>query len=130
MDTAEWRTRIGLIIEKLRSLTRAEFFDEQNGLYNDVEQDLFALYNAFTFDMRWLKPFLEKKRTGRARWLPLDPNDLASMDVREVYWRLQENHADDRFMDGALIEPFENGSLVAALERISEGLDGLVPQRN
>lgn len=49
-----------------------------------------------------------------------------SMDAAEVYWRLGENLADERFVDGALEEPFESGSLIAALMRIRDGLDMMV----
>ena len=125
MGETDWRLRLEAMIATLGHLTPSEFFDEQSLRYHSVERDIAALTRAFELDREKLKPVLATTPTARACWLPLDPNEIGPMDVMEVYWRLGENRADERFVDGALEEPFETGSLVAALLRIRDGLDDL-----
>jgi hypothetical protein len=105
MDKTEWRLRLEKTIATLQSLTPSEFFDDQTLRYHGVEDDLNALSQAFKLDREKLAPVLATKPVGRACWLPLDPREILSMDVAQVYWRLGENLADERFVDGA----FETG---------------------
>jgi len=121
----DWQLRLETMIATLHHLTPSEFFDEQTLEYHSVERDIGELTRAFALDRNKLEPILAKKPVARQCWLPLDPNEIGRMDVTEVYWRLGENSADERFVDGALEEPFRTGSLVAALSRIRDGLDEL-----
>lgn len=123
MDDADWRVRLEIMIATLRTLKPGDFFDERTSRYHSVEREIGALSRAFELDHERLQPILATKPTARACWLPLAPHQLASMDVMEIYWRLGENYADDRWVDGALSGPFETGTLVAALERILSELD-------
>lgn len=116
------------MITTLSSLKQSEFFDEATCRYHDVEREIGALSRAFQIDRERLAPLLATNPTARACWLPLDPGDLASMDVMEIYWRLGENSADERWVDGALEEPFETGSLATALERLADELDVFIPR--
>lgn len=125
MDRAEWRLRLEKMIATLRPLAPGEFFDERTLCYHSVEDEISALTRAFEIDRETLAPVLARKPVARACWLPLDPQDILAMDVAEVYWRLGENLADERFVDGALVEPFASGSLAAALLRIRDELDKL-----
>lgn len=126
MDHADWRQRLDTTIATLQSLTPAEFFDETTLRYHSVERDIDDITRAFHLDRAKLEPVLAGNPLARACWLPIDPSGLDGMNVAEIYWRLGENLADERNVDGALEEPFESGSLVAALMRIRDGLDQLV----
>ncbi len=125
MTERDWRLRLDAMIATMRHLTPREFFNEQTFEYHKVEREIADLTRAFDLDRGKLEPVLATKPTGRACWLPDNPNDIRHMDVMEVYWRLRENWGDERFVDGALEEPFETGSLLAALVRIRDRLDEL-----
>lgn len=125
MDKNYWRHRLGTMIATLQSISPSEFFDEKTLHYHSVEVEIDDLTRAFELDRRRLEPVLATNPVARACWLPLDPDEVARMDVMEVYWRLRENYADERFIDGALEDPFETGALAAALLRIRDGLDEL-----
>ncbi len=126
MDEADWRKCLDTTIATLQSLTPAEFFDEDTLRYHSVEHDIEVITRAFYLDRAKLELVLAQNPVARACWLPLNPSDLDRMEVVEIYWRLGENLADERNVDGALVEPFESGSLVAALMRIRDGLDQMV----
>jgi hypothetical protein len=125
VDKNYWRHRLETMIATLQSISPSEFFDEQTLHYHGVEVEIDDLTRAFELDRRRLESVLATNPVARACWLPLDPNEVARMDVMEVYWRLRENYADERFIDGALEDPFETGALAAALLRIRDGLDEL-----
>lgn len=115
------------MIAMLKSPKPGEFFDDQTSRYHRAEQEIGALCRAFELNRERLQPVFATKPTGRACWLPIDPQELVSMDVMEVYWRLGENYADERWVDGALEERFQSGSLVTALERVLGELNAFVP---
>jgi len=68
-------------------------------------------------------------KPGRGPWLPLNPDALDSMSTTEIYYRLGENIAGENWVDGALVEVFESGVLVRALERLLLGIDDFVLTR-
>lgn len=125
MGKIDWRDHLDTMIATLQSISPSEFFDEKTLRYHKVEDEIDRLTWAFEPDRTRLEPVLATNPRGRACWLPLDPGEIAGMDVMEVYWRLRENWADERFIDGALKEPFASGSLTAALSRLRDGLDEL-----
>lgn len=125
MSNRDWRHHLDTTIAALQSISPSEFFDERTLRYHGVEVKIDDLARAFELDRKRLEPVLATNPHGRGCWLPLDPGEIAGMDVMEVCWRLRENWADERFCDGALAEAFASGSLTAALSRIRDGLDEL-----
>jgi hypothetical protein len=123
MDKINWSERIAETISQLKSITSAEFYDEASDRYHPAGQDIDDIISAFEIDLATLQELFTRNLMARQRWLPSDPTEIASMDAKEVLWRLGENSADERWVDGALVDTFESGSLIAALERIKAEIE-------
>jgi hypothetical protein len=124
----DWPQRVRDILATLDSLRPDQFYNEETEQYHPVHEDVVALAGAFNVDRDRLAHVLEKAPVARQCWLPNDsPDDLSSMDVNEIYWRLRENIADERWVDSAMAETFESGMLVAALKRLALEVDTLTP---
>jgi hypothetical protein len=121
-DKETWRNRISAVIAKLAVLTPEDFFDEQSLEYNQACEDIWALADAFQIDRVGWKKFWDANPRPRATWLPLNSAALDGMDAHEIYYRLKENIADERWVDGALADAFRSGSLVTALQRLQASL--------
>ncbi|MER8381796.1 DUF6508 domain-containing protein [Mesorhizobium sp. M0142] len=116
-NQGEWLALLASTIGTLRTLTPPEFYDEANDRYHAVMDDIFQLVHGLENPADFGK-FLDVN-AGRESWLPENAEALASMDVTEIHYRVASNLADERWVDGALSEAFENGTLVPALERIA-----------
>jgi hypothetical protein len=124
----DWPQRVREVLKTLGSLQPDQFYNEETQEYHPVHDDIVALAGAFQVDPDRVAHIREKAPVARQCWLPNDsPSELSSMDVNEVYWRLRENIADERWVDSALAETFECGMLVAALKRLASEIDTLTP---
>ena len=124
----DWPQRVREILITLGSLQPDQFYEEETQEYHQVYEDIVALAGAFQVDPDRLAHIREKHPVAPQCWLPNDsPDDLSSMDVNEIYWRLRETIADERWVDGALAETFESGMLVAALKRLVSEIGTLTP---
>jgi hypothetical protein len=116
-NQSEWLALLASTIGTLRTLTPSEFYDEANDRYHAARDNIMQLVygseNPADFG-----EFINVN-AGRKSWLPESSEALASMDVTEIHYRVASNLADERWVDGALSEAFENGTLVPALERIA-----------
>ncbi|MDX8434257.1 hypothetical protein RFN25_12535 [Mesorhizobium abyssinicae] len=119
-DRGEWLAFLASTIGTLRTLTPSEFYDEANDRYHVVMEDIFRLVHTLE-NPADIKKFLDD--AGWETWLPKSPGDLTSMDATEIHHRVACNLADERWVDGALSQAFENGTLVPALERIGAEID-------
>jgi len=127
----EWLALLASTVGTLRTLAPSEFYDETNDRYHAVMDNISRLVHGLENPADFGK-FLDVN-TGRKSWLPEPPEALTSMDVTEIHYRVSSNLADERWVDGALNEAFENGTLIPALERIAAdigkfGLTGDRPQ--
>ncbi|WP_141245206.1 hypothetical protein [Mesorhizobium sp. WSM3860] len=104
-------------ISTLRTLTPPEFYDEANDRYHAVAEDISRLVYSLENPADFGK-FLGVN-AGRESWLPEHSEALAIMDVTEIHHRVASNLADERWVEGALGEAFQNGALIPALERIA-----------
>lgn len=120
-----WQSRIGGMIEVLGGLEASGFYDEVADRYHPVYDEVWALAEAFDIDRIELADVLSRGPVARQCWLPENAHHLETMGTTEIYWRLRENLADERWVDGALAEAFETGVLTAALKRLSDELDAL-----
>jgi len=119
-DRDEWLAFLASTIGTLRRLAPSEFYDEANDRYHAVMKDIFRLVHTLE-NPADIGKFLDD--AGWETWLPKSPEDLISMDATEVHHRIACNLADERWVDGALNQAFENGTLIPALERIAAGID-------
>ncbi|WP_376704537.1 DUF6508 domain-containing protein [Mesorhizobium sp. ISC25] len=119
-NQGEWLALFASTIGTLRTLTPSEFYDEANDRYHVVRDDILQLVYGLENPADFGK-FLDVN-AGRESWLPENAEALASMDVTEIHYRVASNLADERWVDGALNEAFENGTLVPALERIAANI--------
>jgi hypothetical protein len=119
----DWRSTLNKIIQRLNAITSEQFFDGRTLNYDANCLALEFIGLAFDRDMEDWKRFMETTPPARGKWLPLDPAALDRMDATEILYRLNENIGDERFIDGALVEAFESGSLVKALGRLVGSLD-------
>jgi hypothetical protein len=117
----EWLESAIAAVATLNTLLPSEFYDEAreqyHSVYDDIASLIYGLENPSDF-----KSFMAK-HVARASWLPDDPHDLDSMDVTEIHYRVSSNIADGRWMDSALAEAFESGSLAPALKRLAAEID-------
>ena len=126
--TTDWPQKIKEILATLCTLQPVQFCNEETQECHAVHEDIVALAGAFQVDPDRVAHIREKHPVARQCWLPNDsPDDLSSMDADEIYWRLRETIADERWVDSALAETFENGMLVAALKRLVSEIDTLTP---
>jgi hypothetical protein len=129
-STAEWAERVRVLTDQLRGLTSEEFFDENTLRYHPCVQDFSRLLSAVspvaTIEeyVPALSGFLGEHKATKA-WLPDAPDMISGMALAEIYFRLKVNQSDERWVDGALVAPFESGSLVAALARLAQHADRL-----
>ena len=124
----DWPQRVREIITTLGLLRPDQFYNEETEQYHPVHEDIVALAGAFQVDPDRVAHIREAHPVARQCWLPNDsPDDLSSMGVDEIYWRLRETIADERWVDSALAETFESGMLVAALRRLASEIDTLTP---
>jgi hypothetical protein len=129
-DRAVWAAKITATMERIGDVAPEAFFDMKTLRYHPASAGVFELADAFSWDHAAWKVFWDANPRPRDTWLPLEPEKVRVMPPMEVFFRLRENMVDERFVDGALCDAFESGSLVAALLRIQEGLDGFELQRD
>lgn len=125
---AEWVGRARAVVATVRTLGPEEFFDEENLRYHGVCNEVAVLAHSFALDIDAFRRFLHQW-SGPKRWLPVSPDDLRTMSATDILFRLKSNIADERWVDGALVDPFRSGTLVAALERLIAEIDGIDLQR-
>ncbi|WP_139832195.1 hypothetical protein [Mesorhizobium australicum] len=129
-STAEWAKRVSSLADVLRTMSSEAFFDESTLCYHSSLDRFSSLlltvipFQKFEDFRPALSRFLDNN-PGTKAWLPDTPNRIGEIDLAELYFRLLENWGGERWADGALVEPFENGSLVAALDRLAEEVDRL-----
>jgi len=102
-------------------LAPSEFYNEANDHYHAARDDIMRLVHSLE-NPADLRKFLDAN-AGRKTWLPDSLEALSAMDVTEIHYRVISNLMDERWVDGALSEAFENGTLVPALERIAADID-------
>lgn len=122
-DRGEWLRRAKLASVQLTQLTIEEFCNDAYR-YHSVVDDIEILTMSLRFDIAALRAFLDKYPQTKG-WLPLKPTDLDAMSAEEIQLRIQTNAGDERWVDGALIEPFEAGTLKAAIDRLIADFDKL-----
>ena len=116
-DADEWLALYASTVGTLRTLTPSEFYDEANDRYHAARDDIMWLVHSLENPADFRK-FLDVN-VGRKTWLPDNSEALTAMDATEIHYRIASNLADERWVDGALNEAFENGTLVPALGRIA-----------
>jgi hypothetical protein len=120
---AEWAERLSSVADDLRGLSPEQFCDADSFRYHPCMDNFSHLLSAAmpVANIEEYRPALRRfldRYPGTKGWLPDRPGDLAGMEMMEVYFRVQSNWADERWVDGAMIEPFETGCLLAALDRL------------
>jgi len=128
MNNEHWRGRIDNVIETLHGLDTDSFYDERDYRYHPICDEIEQLAAAFDINRDALSEVLARKPVARKCWLPETPELLGPMSAMEIYWRLGENLADERWIDGALVEAFESGVLAVALQRLSAEVGGFLPK--
>lgn len=128
MNNEQWRGRINNVIDTLHRLDTDSFYDEQCYRYHPICDEIEQLAAAFEIDRDALSEVLARKPVARKCWLPDTPELLGPMSIMEIYWRLGENLADERWVDGALVGAFESGVLAVALRRLSDDVGGFLPK--
>ncbi|PBC23002.1 MULTISPECIES: hypothetical protein [unclassified Mesorhizobium] len=116
-DADEWLALYASTVGTLRTLTPSEFYDETNNRYHTARDDIMRLVHGLENPPDF-REFLDVN-AGRKTWLPDSSEALTAMDGTEIHYRVVSNLADERWVDGALNEAFENGTLIPALERIA-----------
>lgn len=119
VDARFWSDKLSVLIAGLNRLTAKEFLDDRNGAPSTVSRGLDELCGAFEIDIDDWKRFMRANPLPRRNWLPIDAAALETMGLHEIYYRLGENATDERWVDDALVEAFESGSLIKALEKIA-----------
>ncbi|CAN7218084.1 hypothetical protein [Rhizobium sp. LjRoot254] len=125
----EWRGALGVAIQRLSSISGQQFFHEETLQYDSDCGALDWIGGAFEWDIDHWKLFMAANKPGRGPWLPPNSDALDSMSTTEIYYRLRENIAGENWVDGALVEAFESGVLVRALERLLLGIDDFILTR-
>ncbi len=117
---AAWSERAGAAISMLKTLSPNEFYDESSRKRHPVYAEISVLAWALGADAfgRFYTAFPQVRG-----WLPEEPAALIAMTDEEVLFRLRTNVSGERWVDGALMEPFRSGTLVAAIERLVAGID-------
>ncbi|WP_432287810.1 hypothetical protein SLT36_12405 [Aminobacter sp. BA135] len=128
MDNEQWRGRINNVIETLHGLDTDSFYDERDYSYYPIYGEIEQLATAFEINRDALSEVLARKPVARKCWLPGTPELLGPMSAMEIYCRLGENLADERWIDGALVEAFESGVLAVALQRLSTEVGSFLPK--
>jgi hypothetical protein len=119
---AAWSERAGAAISMLKTLSPNEFYDESSRKRHPVYAEISVLAWALETDADSFRRFLTAFPQVRG-WLPEEPAALIAMTDEEVLFRLRTNVSGERWVDGALMEPFQSGTLVAAIERLVAGID-------
>lgn len=126
---AAWSERAGAAISMLKALSPNEFYDESSRKRHPVYAEISVLAWALESDADAYGRF-HTSFPQRRGWLPEEPAALIAMTDEEVLFRLRTNVAGERWVDGALMEPFQSGTLVAAIERLVAGIDGFEIRRD
>ncbi len=108
----------------LDTLTVDDFFNESTGRYHPVVDEVEVMVGRLEIDRAALSELYASNPRGRQCWLPATAELLAPMSAMEIRWRFGENAADERFMEGALVQAFETGTLAEAFRRIGKEIDG------
>jgi hypothetical protein len=118
MTEAEFVSVVESALRQLRALSSEQFYDEPSGRYHPIMDDIGRSLRTFHVDgfVDFLRQYPQV-----SGWLPGRPDDLALMATTEIYFRLIQNIADERWVDGAMAKPFENGVLICALEKLQVG---------
>jgi hypothetical protein len=117
-DASLWSEKLSTLVAGLSQLTGDEFLDARNGAPLSASRELDQLCGAFAIDRDDWKRFMDANSQPGQNWLPIEPAKIETMDVREIYYRLKENVADERWVENALVEAFRSGSLICAIEKI------------
>ena len=126
---AAWSERAGAAVSTLKKLSPNEFYDESTRKRHRVYAEISALAWALETDADAFGRFYTAFPQRRG-WLPEEPAALIPLTDEEVLFRLRTNVAGERWVDGALMEPFQSGTLVAAIERLVAGIDGFEVRRD
>jgi hypothetical protein len=120
MNAREWNTLISETLSELAHLQPSEFYDVDEDQYHSVYDKIAAIVRAVDIDAARWKEFMRSNPVPRSNWLPANCADLDSMSAEEIHFRLLENLADERWVDGALADAYRCGSLSRALDRLAD----------
>jgi hypothetical protein len=123
-DRREWLARAREASATLQNLPMSPFYDPATGRYHPVVEEIEALVWSLETDIEAFRAFLDRNPQTKA-WLPKTAQELDGMAALEIKFRIGENAADERWADGALVEPFQSGVLKAALDRLIADFDTL-----
>ena len=118
-----WIDRARAAVSVLKTLMPEEFFDTVNNSRRPVYNEIAILAWSLPVDPSGFDRFIAAY-PQRSGWLPEEPEAMDALTDEEILFRLKKNVADGRWVDGSLVEPFRSGTLVAAMERLINGIDG------
>jgi hypothetical protein len=125
VDRADFLKRAKLVVETLAKLSKADFYDETTDNYHPVRNEIAHLIWSIQSNIEGFRNFLAAN-PGPERGLPADLTELQTMPLDEVIFRIQGSISTERWIDGVLVEPFERGVLLNAIQRIVENFDAVL----
>jgi hypothetical protein len=122
MEKSEFLPKLKGCIERVGRLAAEEFYVPNTARYHPVRSEIAALVTLIDVPQVNREAFFNGK-VPPDLLLPKGIAELEKMSTYEIAMRLRSHNSAERWADGMLVEPFETGVYLRALELLYQHAD-------